>query len=790
MSTFSICSGATRPPISTLVSVGTKKTLDSSSRSQPVRRLFMSSLREKHFPVSACVLPVCGIPYLADSRSAPFQTGGRRERNAVRRNPNCCAELFHSRRSSHTELAYTLPRSTQFRSAGFSSVPFFCLSSPKLAAETKVSGDSTAISPNTRGVPTPGASLHAEASTDKQAKDMKQRRTGRTVTKFLAGAVLLGLGAVGAAVVLDADTVLKSRLASRAPEVVKFLEATVIPLLSLSGLAAYVPAIVAPTNPALSPTPPLFPSSAPAAPLPQPALSRPELSSPKSPGEDARESVPSVAGAKTRDAPASVLSEKREASQLKDEQKTQNTQDQLSPQDEKLQMELLFQLLSHLSDSQKGSLGLLPAAVKTAQPTHGGKCEVPKESTVEAQPVPKAAVKESTETHEKSVQSTPVLMSVEEAVSAEKEAIRHLSVEALRERLLDLASQLAIARRYDALRRAEDVQKLQGEVAVAYDQKLKTEIEKERGRAAETVERLVLAKAKEIEESANRRLAEELKVQCELRDEREAQERRQMVLDLVELEGQVLGLHAAFDALSLRAQQAQAVNSLMSVVAEIDNALEMSAPVLPQLKKLQEMSRLDPILFSALNSLPCEVTEATHRPVPTAGDLKVSIKKNLRECIQAAFIPPHSGIFGHLLARAFSWFYVLEPHPPPIDPETSADPSRAVAEAADLAGGINAESALNDRESSAGTGDSTSRDGLAKLRRNLALLSYASFYVDRGHLGNALRCLEQLDGLSRAVSLEEIQRLRVFLLLHQTLQLAKARLACINADLLAGAKSP
>nr|PIM00093.1 inner membrane protein [Toxoplasma gondii COUG] len=292
------------------------------------------------------------------------------------------------------------------------------------------------------------------------------------------------------------------------------------------------------------------------------------------------------------------------------------------------------------------------------------------------------------------------------------------------------------------------------------------------------------------QESANRRLAEELKVQCELRDEREAQERRQMVLDLVELEGQVLGLHAAFDALSLRAQQAQAVNSLMSVVAEIDNALEMSAPVLPQLKKLQEMSRLDPILFSALNSLPCEVTEATHRPVPTAGDLKVSIKKNLRECIQAAFIPPHSGIFGHLLARAFSWFYVLEPHPPPIDPETSADPSRAVAEAADLAGGINAESALNDRESSAGTGDSTSRDGLAKLRRNLALLSYASFYVDRGHLGNALRCLEQLDGLSRAVSLEEIQRLRVFLLLHQTLQLAKARLACINADLLAGAKSP
>nr|CCA30168.1 hypothetical protein, conserved [Neospora caninum Liverpool]CEL71283.1 TPA: hypothetical protein, conserved [Neospora caninum Liverpool] len=145
------------------------------------------------------------------------------------------------------------------------------------------------------------------------------------------------------------------------------------------------------------------------------------------------------------------------------------------------------------------------------------------------------------------------------------------------------------------------------------------------------------------------------------------------------------------------------------------------------------MSRLDPVLFTALNSLPAEVTEATREPVPTAGDLRVSasIKNNMRSCIQAAFVPPDSGIVGHLLARGVSWFYVLEPHPPPIDPENSADPSRAVADAANLASGTTRGAAPSDGEASVRPDASTQGDGIVGLRRNLALLSYAAFYVDR-----------------------------------------------------------
>lgn len=667
----------------------------------------------------------------------------------------------------------------------------FCLSSPKLAAENKPpSGSVAAVERNSRA-PASGTSLRSDTPGETQAQAKKHQ--GKAATKLLVGTVLLGLGAVGGAIILEKNADLKTRLACKAPEVVKFLETTVFPVLSSSGLAASVPALLAPVPPALPAAypPPLSPSSSPSSPPQRPdAAPRFASSSGETPAGVAGETV-SPAAAEKREASGAEAVETPEETHLSEEkQPLQDLQEKLSTQHEKMQMERLFQLFGRLSENQKGALGLLPLMSEEPKPTDAlGHREEANGTPVNPETASAMTAKEPEKTPETSTRSVLGLVSVEETLAAEKEAIRHLSVEELRGRLLDLASQLAIARRYDSLRRAEDVQKLQEEIAVAYAQKLKAEIEKERERAAETLERLILEKGKEIEESANRRLAAELKAQCELRDEREAEERRQEVLSLVELEGRVLGLHAAFDALSLRAQQAQAVNSLMSVVAEIDNALETSTPVLPQLKKLQEMSRLDPVLFTALNSLPAEVTEATREPVPTAGDLRASIKNNMRSCIQAAFVPPDSGIVGHLLARGVSWFYVLEPHPPPIDPENSADPSRAVADAANLASGTTRGAAPSDGEASVRPDASTQGDGIVGLRRNLALLSYAAFYVDRGHLSNALRCLEQLDGLSRAVSREDVQRLRVFLLLQQALQLAKARLACINADLLAGAET-
>ncbi|PFH34649.1 hypothetical protein BESB_066820 [Besnoitia besnoiti] len=685
----------------------------------------------------------------------------------------------------------------------------FRLSLPRFAGEPRPRAREAASPIQSQPAETPSAKAASPPSPAGGKHDTAAQTPlrGGKAKRALAGALLLGLGAVGAAAVLDSNDEAKGLLASRYPDVAKLLEASVFPVLRSAGVTASVPAPLT-TLPHATKTPhppPLSPSSlSPAAvapPLPPAVAQPPPEPASRASGAHASAAPESVSVKSPLQPPvepkapeaivAQKVKEQREREErLKEQQKKQ--QARLAIEHENVQMELLLELFGKLSEAQKRLLGVLPPEARLSEAgslaevnTRGkGEAEQTSKRTEEAKEA--TSVKASETEREEAPSPLP---SVEEVVAAERDTLQHLSVADLRARLLDLVAQLTLARRYDALRRAEDAQKAQEQALVAYDRKLKTELEKERGRVAAEMQGTLLKKVEEIQETADRRLEAELKAHALLADERVAEERSKAVTDLAKFEGQVLGLHAAFDALSLRAQQAQAVNTLMSVVAAIDDALETSAPVLPQLTKLQEMSRADPILFMAVDSLPFEVTEATRKPVPTAGDLRASVKNNMRACVQAAFVPPNSGIVGHMLARLFSSFYVLESHPPPVDPESNADPSRALAEAASEASRLDSGDSRARQASGASESLQRSQDGLCGLRRNLALLSYASFYVDRGDLTNALRCLEQLDGLTRAVSVGEIQRLRVFLLLQQTLQLVKARLACINADLVAGAET-
>lgn len=67
-------------------------------------------------------------------------------------------------------------------------------------------------------------------------------------------------------------------------------------------------------------------------------------------------------------------------------------------------------------------------------------------------------------------------------VEAEKEFSEHLTLPEIRRRLYDLVSQLATSRKYDAIRRAEDLQQLKEKLLVQYDERLHAELEKVRKR--------------------------------------------------------------------------------------------------------------------------------------------------------------------------------------------------------------------------------------------------------------------------------------------------------------------
>ncbi|PHJ24396.1 inner membrane protein [Cystoisospora suis] len=516
-----------------------------------------------------------------------------------------------------------------------------------------------------------------------------------------------------------------------------------------------------------------------------------------------------------------------EEEQEQREHHDKEVQERLALEHEKLQMEILLGLFSRLSDAQKRILGFLEGKqlekmVKKDRMKEGDKHQGDLQSSGDGNNVDKKQCEEERrrekdeeerkghdqETGDSSphaaalFSSSPAaavssfLPSAEEMVEAEREFSEHLTLPEIRQRLYDLVSQLATSRKYDAIRRAEDLQQLKEKLLVQYDERLHAELEKERERVAASLETSVLQKAQEIKEDADRRVATELRAQSLTADERVAHEREEAARELAGLQGQVLGLHAVVDALSTRAQQAHAVNTLMSVVADIDDALAADRPVLPHLQKLKEASKGDPVLLMAIDSLPREITEATSRPVPTASGLREMIKQKIPAFVKAAFIPPNSGILGHLVAQVFSSFYFLEAYPPPVDPQGAEDPAAYVsAAAAEQSAASHIASrpsrSIMEEEGTAQRKGKGDEDGLLfGLKRNLTLLSWASFYVDKGDLCNALNCLDQLDGLSRSVSREEVHRVRTFLILNQTLQLIKARLACINADILSSNESP
>lgn len=132
------------------------------------------------------------------------------------------------------------------------------------------------------------------------------------------------------------------------------------------------------------------------------------------------------------------------------------------------------------------------------------------------------------------------------------------------------------------------------------------------------------------------------------------------------------------------------------------------------------------------------------------------INRKMPALVKAAFVPPDSGIVGHLVARLFSSLYILEKYPPPVDPRSGA----ALVGADHAAGGV--QSTEKRRSSFGGAssrrpsatrsvggavgecvegmfdeeGERKNEEGdagvLAGLRRNLALLSWASFYTDKG----------------------------------------------------------
>lgn len=117
------------------------------------------------------------------------------------------------------------------------------------------------------------------------------------------------------------------------------------------------------------------------------------------------------------------------------------------------------------------------------------------------------------------------------------------------------------------------------------------------------------------------------------------------------------------------------------------------------------------------------------------------IKQKIPAFVKAAFIPPNSGILGHLVAQVFSSFYVVETYPPPVDPQGAADPAAYISAAAAEQSAASHSTSRPSRSTFHEGGEEAAKrkdnggdeDGLLfGLKRNLTLLSWASFYVDKG----------------------------------------------------------